>query len=57
MSSIGFKSWQQVGLFKRLNTDIGFKYISNSCNTEYLVQFKSKYETLKQLFLSMSTTF
>ena len=46
MCSIGLKSGLQVGLFLRLNTAVSSKSTSNSCNTEYLARFKSKYETL-----------
>ena len=44
MYSIGLKS----GLFLRLNAAFRSrsKSKSNSCNTEYLVLFKLKYETL-----------
>ena len=45
MCSVGLKSGKQAGLFLRLNTVIRSKSISNSCNTEYLVRFKSKYQT------------
>ena len=46
MCSIGLKSRLQVTIFFRLNTAVRSKSMSNSCNTEYLVRFKSKYETL-----------
>ena len=40
------KSGQQSGLFLRVITAVRSKSIWNSCNTIYLVQFKSKYEPL-----------
>ena len=46
MCSIGVKSRLQAGHFLRLNTAVRSKSISNSCNTEYLVRFKSKHQTL-----------
>ena len=47
MYSIGFKSRLQAGIFMRLNISVRSKLTSNSCNIEYLVGFKLKYETLK----------
>ena len=59
MSSIGLMFGLQVRLFLRPNTAVRSKSISNSYNTEYLVRFKSKYETLLKntIFLSMSIIF
>ena len=46
MCSIGLKSGLQIGFFLILNTSVRLKSISNSCNIECLVRFKSKQETL-----------
>ena len=46
MCSIGIKSGLQGGLFLILNTTVRSKSISISYTIEFLVGFKSKYETL-----------
>ena len=46
MYSIGLKFGLQAGLVLRLNTAVRSKSTSYSCNIEYLVRFKLKYETL-----------
>ena len=46
MCSIGLESELQGGLFLRLNTSVKFKSISYSRYIEYLVRYKSKYQTL-----------
>ena len=46
MLSIRLKSELKVGLFLKLYTAVRSKSILNPCYIEYLVKFKSKYETL-----------
>ena len=57
MCSIGLKSEMEDGLFLRLNTAVRSKLISNSCNTEHLDIFKTKFNTLQKTFISLNFSF